>query len=206
MAAAVLSRLDNARRGYGVSGSYDPAMVTRDAASGDTPITVRDRDAVDVDDRFMREALAQAHLARDSCEVPVGAVVVLEDRVVGRGHNRPISTVDPTAHAEMAAIRDAARRMGNYRLTGATLYVTLEPCAMCAGAIVHARIGRLVFGATEPKAGAVHSTMRMLEHPSFNHRVEVVTTVLEDECRDLIKSFFAERRGAAQTSRPAPTR
>lgn len=183
--------------------SYDTDVVTLAATSVDTFTTVTDRGAEDVDDRFMREALAQACVARDSSEVPVGAVVVLGDRVVGRGHNRPIGTIDPTAHAEVEAIRDAARVVGNYRLTGATLYVTLEPCAMCAGAIVHARIGRLVFGATEPKAGAVRSTMRMLEHLSFNHRVEVVTNVLEGECRDLIQSFFAERRSVAQAPPPA---
>ncbi|MXW36632.1 MAG: nucleoside deaminase, partial [Chloroflexi bacterium] len=124
----------------------------------------------------MREALAEAFRAMAGGEVPVGAVVVAGDtgRIVGRGRNQPIGAADPTAHAEVVALRDAARRTGNYRLTGATLYVTVEPCLMCAGALVHARIGTLVYGAPEPKAGAVRSVMRALEHPALNHRVEVV--------------------------------
>ncbi len=146
------------------------------------------------DERWMREALAEARLARERGEVPVGAVVVLDGAVVGRGSNQPIRAVDPTAHAEIAALRAAARTVGNYRLTGATLYVTVEPCLMCAGALVHARIGRLVFGAAEPKAGAVCSMMRALDHPALNHRVEVAGGVLESECTELIQAFFAERR------------
>jgi tRNA(adenine34) deaminase len=144
----------------------------------------------------MREALAQARLGADAGEVPVGAVVVLDGAVVGWGFNRPISAVDPTAHAEIVALRDAAARVGNYRLTGATLYVTIEPCLMCAGALVHARIGTLVFGAAEPKAGAVVSTMRALEHEALNHRVGVVGGVLEAECRAAVQAFFRGRRAA----------
>ena len=148
---------------------------------------------------YMREALTEASRAAAAGEVPVGAVVVARDtgRIIGRGVNHPIGALDPTAHAEVVALRDAARRTGNYRLTGATLYVTVEPCLMCAGALVHARIGTLVFGAAEPKAGAVRSVMRMLEHPALNHRVTVVAGVLGDECRGRMQAFFSARRHAA---------
>jgi len=131
--------------------------------------------------------------------VPVGAVVVLDGAIVGQGFNRPIRSLDPTAHAEIVALRAAAVQVGNYRLTGATLYVSIEPCAMCAGALVHARIGRLVFGAREPKAGAVVSTARLLEHAAFNHRVEVVEGVLADEAATVLRDFFASRRAAQRT-------
>src|SRR5689334_7799032 len=139
---------------------------------------------------FMREALALADEGRRAGEVPVGAVVVLGGEVVGRGFNQPIGARDPTAHAEVVAMRDAARRLGNYRLTGATLYVTPEPCLMCVGAIVHARIATLVFGATEPKAGAIESTQRAHEHPALNHRITVVSGVLSAECGAVLKEFF----------------
>lgn len=142
----------------------------------------------------MRAALELAAKGRECGEVPVGAVVVLDGAVVGRGFNQPISAHDPTAHAEIAAIRDAAARVGNYRLTGAVLYVTIEPCQMCVGAMVHARIARLVYGAPEPKAGAVESAMRALEHPSLNHRVDATGGVLADDCREMMQSFFQERR------------
>ena len=144
----------------------------------------------------MREALAQARLAWDRGEVPVGAVVVLHGTVIGEGFNQPISAHDPTAHAEVVAIRDAATRLGNYRLTGATMYVTIEPCQMCVGALVHARVARVVYGAPEPKAGAIESAMRAHEHPSLNHRVVAVGGVLESECRDVIQEFFERRRKA----------
>jgi tRNA(adenine34) deaminase len=144
---------------------------------------------------FMREALAEARRAAAAGEVPVGAVVVLGGEVVGRGFNQPISGNDPTAHAEIVALRDAARRVGNYRLTGATMVVTVEPCLMCVGALVHARVARLVFGAPEPKAGAIVSAMRALEHPRLNHRFEVVEGVLAGECRQVVRAFFRERRG-----------
>lgn len=145
---------------------------------------------------YMRAALAEAARALAAGEVPVGAVVVdpPSGQIVGRGFNQPISGVDPTAHAELLALRDAARRVGNYRLTGMALYVTIEPCVMCAGALVHARIGTLVYGAAEPKAGAVRTVRRVLDHPSLNHRVEVVTGVLEAESRAIVQSFFAGRR------------
>ena len=143
---------------------------------------------------YMRDALAEAFKAMANREVPVGAVVVSEGRVVGTGFNYPIGDTDPTAHAEIVALRDAARRLGNHRLTGATLYVTVEPCLMCAGALVHARLGTLVFGAPEPKAGAVRSVMRALDHPSLNHRVDVVGGVLEEDCRRMMQAFFNARR------------
>ena len=147
------------------------------------------------DERHMRAALVEARRARDRDEVPVGAVVVLDGEVVGRGCNQPVHGVDPTAHAEIVALRAAARTVGNYRLTGATVYVTVEPCLMCAGALVHGRIGRLVYGAPEPKAGAVRSAMHVLDDASLNHRVEVLGGLLERECRELIRAFFAGRRG-----------
>ncbi len=143
---------------------------------------------------FMRAALEQARLAARAGEVPVGAVLVVDDEVVGAGFNQPIGGHDPTAHAEIVAIRAAAARIGNYRLTGATLYVTVEPCLMCVGAMVHARIGTVVFGAPEPKAGAVVSTLAAHELPSLNHRMAAVGGVLGDECRDVIQAFFKERR------------
>ena len=142
----------------------------------------------------MQRALALARRAADEGEVPVGAVVVLDGLAIGQGFNRPIRAHDPTAHAEVVALRSAAAQIGNYRLTGATLYVTIEPCAMCAGALVHARIARLVFGAREPRAGAVVSTVRLLDQPHLNHRVEVVEGVLADESATLLRAFFAARR------------
>ena len=143
---------------------------------------------------FMREALALAESAARAGEVPVGAVVVAGGEIVGRGHNQSIGSHDPTAHAEIVAMRDAARRLGNYRLTNATLYVTVEPCVMCVGAMVHARIGTLVFGAPEPKAGAIESTQRTHEHPALNHRIRVVSGVLAAECGEAMRRFFEGRR------------
>ncbi|MBL8142989.1 MAG: tRNA adenosine(34) deaminase TadA [Acidobacteria bacterium] len=148
--------------------------------------------------RFMAEALDEARRAGEAGEVPIGAVVVIDDAIVGRGGNGPIGRHDPTAHAEVVALRDAAQRVGNYRLPGSTVYVTVEPCMMCVGALVHARVARLVFGAREPKAGAVVSTQRALEHPALNHRVEVVEGIDEDTCRDVVQEFFRQRREAAR--------
>lgn len=142
----------------------------------------------------MRLALAQAEKAREAGEVPVGAVVVLGDRVIGEGFNQPISSHDPTAHAEVIALRAAARSLGNYRLTGATMYVSVEPCLMCVGAMVHARIGLVVFGAPEPKAGAVQSMTRAHELAGLNHRLDVLGGVLEAESRALLQAFFKDRR------------
>lgn len=143
---------------------------------------------------WMRSALVLAEQARSRNEVPVGAVVVKEDKIIGRGFNQPISAADPTAHAEIQAMRDAATQLGNYRLAGCTLVVTVEPCTMCAGALVHARISRLVFGAREPRSGAVVSTAQVLDNPGLNHRVDVIEGVLADECGERMKSFFRERR------------
>jgi tRNA(adenine34) deaminase len=142
----------------------------------------------------MRLALEQAERARRHGEVPIGAVVVVEGRVVGSGCNQPISAVDPTAHAEVNAIRAAAVAVGNYRLTGATLYVTIEPCLMCVGAMIHARLALVVYGAVEPRTGALVSAARIHEMPGLNHRVEAVGGVLEDDCRALIQDFFKARR------------
>jgi tRNA(adenine34) deaminase len=139
-------------------------------------------------------ALVEARQAAAAGEVPVGAVVVLDGRVVGAGFNRPISSHDPTAHAEIVAMREAARAVENYRLTGAALYVTVEPCMMCVGAMVHARIGLVVFGAGEPKAGALISAQRAHELPWLNHRMAVEGGVREQECRALMQTFFLERR------------
>ena len=142
----------------------------------------------------MRLALEEAARARELGEVPVGAVVVLDGEVVATGRNQPVSLVDPTAHAEVNALRAAAAAIGNYRLTGATLYVTIEPCLMCVGAMVHARIGLVVFGASEPRAGALVSAARAHETPGLNHRLLVLGGVLEDECREMMQTFFREKR------------
>lgn len=149
------------------------------------------------DQDFMQAALSEAKRALAAGEVPVGAVVVLEGVVVGAGYNQPIGASDPTAHAEIVALRAAARAVGNYRLTGATLYVTVEPCMMCVGAMVHARVGAVVYGATEPKAGALVSAQRAHEAPGLNHRLAVRGGVCEEECRAIMQAFFRERRGAA---------
>lgn len=144
----------------------------------------------------MREALDLADRAAAAGEVPVGAVVVKGGEVIGRGHNHPIAAHDPTAHAEVVALREAAAALGNYRLTGATLYVTVEPCLMCVGAAIHARVATVVYGATEPRAGAIESSQRVWEHPSLNHRISVVAGVLAGECQQRIRAFFLQRRGA----------
>ena len=146
------------------------------------------------DEYWMHRALALAASAAEQGEVPVGAVVVRDNREIGAGYNAPISGCDPTAHAEIRALRGAARRVGNYRLPGATLYVTLEPCTMCVGAIIHSRVSRLVYGAREPKSGAVISTRRTLEEATFNWQVEVTGGVLENPCSEVISDFFAARR------------
>ena len=144
--------------------------------------------------KWMKAALREAEKALEQGEVPVGAIVVREGEVIGTGRNRPISSSDPTAHAEIAALREAGRQADNYRLTGCTLYVTLEPCAMCAGAMVHARIARLVFGATDPKAGAAGSVFDIVGSPRLNHRVETHGGVMEEACGDLLREFFRARR------------
>lgn len=142
----------------------------------------------------MRGALEQARQAAAEGEVPVGALVVLNDRIIATGYNRPIGELDPSAHAEMRAIRQACLAVGNYRLPGATLYVTVEPCTMCAGLLVHSRIARLVYGAPEPKSGAVTSRLQVLNEGAYNHRIEVTGGVLAGECSALMSDFFARRR------------
>jgi tRNA(adenine34) deaminase len=148
----------------------------------------------DVHERLMAEALAEARRAGVAGEVPIGAVIVIDGEIIARGDNHPIAASDPTAHAEIVAIRQAAGRLGNYRLPGAVLYVTVEPCLMCVGAIVHARIATVVFGAAEPRTGAVLSTVHGGELPGHNHRFEVVSGVCEPACRALMQEFFKQRR------------
>lgn len=143
---------------------------------------------------YMREALAEARRAFDLGEVPIGAVVRCGDEVIGRGHNRRETLGDPTAHAEILAIRDASAHLGGWRLADTILYVTVEPCPMCAGALVMARVARLVFGADDPKAGAVRSLYNLVQDPRLNHRLEVTGGVLEGECRELMQSFFRRLR------------
>jgi tRNA(adenine34) deaminase len=142
----------------------------------------------------MAAALEQARLGLAAGEVPIGAVLVVNDQIVARAFNQPIRAVDPTAHAEILALREAAARLGNYRLLDATVYVTLEPCVMCVGALVHARVREVVYGAPEPKTGALVSTARLLEIPQLNHRFAVTGGVLEADSRDLIQRFFREKR------------
>jgi tRNA(adenine34) deaminase len=169
-----------------------------DDSSSETasPSLVAERDV-----KFMQRALELARRAEQDGEVPVGALVVLDNEIIGEGWNRPIGAADPTAHAEIAAVRAAAARLGNYRLTGATLYVTLEPCPMCAGAIVQSRIARVVFGATDPLAGAAGTVFNLLQSPSLNHRTEIQSGVLAEECSRMLKGFFQSKRGATS---PAP--
>lgn len=146
------------------------------------------------DEQFMREALSLAQQAAELGEVPVGAIVVKDGVIVGRGSNAPIGSHDPSAHAEILALRDAANNIGNYRLVDCSLYVTLEPCAMCAGAIQHARIGQLVFGAKDPKTGACGSVVNLMAEDKLNHHTDVVAGVLENECGQLLSDFFKQRR------------
>lgn len=157
------------------------------------------------DERWMDRALALAGEAAARGEVPVGAVVVLDGREIGAGFNAPISGCDPTAHAEIRALRDAGARIGNYRLPGATLYVTLEPCTMCVGAIVHARISRLVYGAAEPKAGAVESARRTLDEPHLNWQVQAIGGVRAAQCSQTISAFFSQRRADIRRRRQQPS-
>src|SRR5207302_1537550 len=146
------------------------------------------------DELWMEEALRCAQRAHEAGEVPVGAVVVCDGRIVGRGWNRNITRSDPTAHAEVIALREAGAAVGNHRLEDCELFVTIEPCTMCAGALVHARIQRLVYGADDPKAGAVHSVMQVLNHPQLNHKIEVHSGVLAGRSAEVLQSFFRNRR------------
>ena len=155
-------------------------------------VVTPDQDASD--EAMMREALREAVAAAEAGEVPIGAVVVLNGQIIARGRNRSIEDRDPTAHAEIVALRQAASKIDNYRILDATVFVTVEPCAMCAGALVWSRARRLVYGATDPKAGAVHSLFEICTTDTLNHRLEVRANVLEDECRSLMQSFFRGRR------------
>ena len=146
------------------------------------------------DTELMQAALDEARLAQEAGEVPIGAVIVHDGAIIARGQNRVLRDNDPTAHAEIAALRAAAMQLGNYRLNGCSLYVTLEPCAMCAGAMIHARIDRLVYAATDPKAGAAGSVLSVLNHPRLNHQMQVEQGIFADESAELLRSFFRERR------------
>jgi tRNA(adenine34) deaminase len=159
-------------------------------------------EAQGIDQNFQRQALELAREAERVGEVPVGAVVVLDGRVIGRGRNSPVSTNDPTAHAEIIALREAAASIGNYRIEGATLYVTIEPCVMCAGALVAARISRLVFGSRDLRFGGVRSKFRLADADVLNHRVEIAEGVLGAECAELLQRFFMEARSRASQPRP----
>jgi len=155
------------------------------------------------DIHWMRRALRQAERAAAVGEVPVGAVLLdAEGRILAEDHNRPIASRDPTGHAEIRVVREAARRVDNYRLVGTTLYVTLEPCVMCLGALIHARVARLVYGATEPKTGAIESAGQLFEHMDFNHRMEIEGGVLAGEAAELMSRFFAERRALKKNTTP----
>jgi tRNA(adenine34) deaminase len=172
-------------------------MAKRKSANGETNSEasadlLRNSDAND--EFFMGFALNEALLAHNAGEVPIGAVIVIDNQIAGSGHNRPIGSSDPTAHAEIVALRDAARRVGNYRLTEATLYVTIEPCAMCAGAMVNARVKRLVYGAADLRAGGVDTVFQICTNSSLNHRVEVTSGVRAEESRQLMQAFFRQRR------------
>lgn len=149
---------------------------------------------METDVQFMQEALAEARSAGAAGEVPIGAVLVRDGRILARSGNRTIRDCDPTAHAEMVVLREAARLLGNYRLAGTTLYVTIEPCSMCAGAMIQARVPHLVYGADDPKAGAVRSCFEILSNHRLNHQVEVSSGVLAEDCASLLQSFFAQRR------------
>jgi tRNA(adenine34) deaminase len=150
---------------------------------------------LDNDELFMEEALRAGQRALEAGEVPIGAVVVCDGRIVGRGWNRNLTDFDPTAHAEIVALRQAGAAIGNHRLGDCQMFSTIEPCAMCSGALVHARIKRLVYGADDPKAGAVHSVIEVLNHPALNHHMEVERGVLAGRCAELLQAFFRERRG-----------
>jgi tRNA(adenine34) deaminase len=149
---------------------------------------------MEADIQYMQEALAEAHSAAEASEVPIGAVLIHDGKILTRSGNRTIRDGDPTAHAEIVVLREAARLLGNYRLTDTTLYVTIEPCSMCAGAIIQARVPRLVYGADDPKGGAIRSCFEILSHPRLNHQVEVTAGVLAADCAAILQSFFAKRR------------
>ncbi|CAM3128334.1 tRNA adenosine(34) deaminase TadA [Cupriavidus taiwanensis] len=177
-----------------------PLPLRAPRALPDDPAQAAERDA-----RYMRAALEEARLAEAAGEVPVGAVVVWNDTIIARGHNLPIRSVDPSAHAEMQALRAAAQVIGNYRMPECELYVTLEPCAMCSGAILHARLRHVVFGASDPKTGAAGSVVNLFEQAQLNHQTTIAGGVLADPCGQMLKDFFGARRRAQKAARqPAP--
>ncbi|MGD2139403.1 MAG: tRNA adenosine(34) deaminase TadA [Burkholderiales bacterium] len=169
---------------------YQTGVTARDSSSAGG----LQADVAAADAQFMRRALALAGMGAECGEVPVGAVVVLDGEIIGEGYNAPISHHDPSAHAEILAMREAAHRVGNYRLAGSSLYVTLEPCAMCAGAMMHARVSRVVFGASDPKTGACGSVVDLFAEAQLNHHADVIGGVLADECAQVLRSFFQTRR------------
>ena len=157
--------------------------------------------ASEQDAAWMQTALEQAALAAAAGEVPVGALVIKDGEIIGRGHNRNLLDNDPTAHAEIVALRQAAARVGNHRLPGCVMVATIEPCSMCAGALVHARIARLVYGAADPKAGADGSVLQVINHPSLNHQIEVTAGVLTGKCSEILREFFRQRRSSVPANR-----
>jgi len=165
------------------------------AESQNNSVNTRSRD----DAAWMELALEQARLAGNAGEVPVGALVIREGEIVGQGHNRNLLDNDPTAHAEIVALRRAAARVGNHRLSGCVMYATIEPCSMCAGALIHARISRLVYGAADPKAGAAGSVLEVLNHPRLNHKMEIASGVLAEECSEVLQEFFRRKRASSAT-------
>ena len=173
-------------------------MVQQQADSIDAISMVSEQDI-----KFMKHALYLADKAELIGEVPVGACIVVDGEIVGEGYNEPITTYDPSAHAELRAVQQAARQVQNYRLVDATLYVTLEPCSMCAGMLVHARVKRVVFGAWDAKTGAAGSVMNLLQHPALNHQAEIVSGVLADECADKLSCFFQKRRKEIKAAKTA---
>ena len=157
----------------------------------ENPEFMRSRD----DESWMEQALEQARMAAQAGEVPVGALVIKDGKIIGLGHNRNLLDHDPAAHAEIVALRQSAARLGNHRLTGCEMFVTIEPCAMCAGALVHARLARLVYGTSDPKAGAAGSVLQVLNHPGLNHKMEIRSGVLAEKCSEILQKFFREKRG-----------
>jgi tRNA(adenine34) deaminase len=177
-----------------IAGSrHQSSTIPRTTLTDDRRVTTDDLSHA-TDELFMEEALRAARRALESGEVPVGAIIVCDGRIIARGCNRNLTGNDPTAHAEIVALRETGAIIGNHRLGDCELFATIEPCAMCAGALVHARVKRLVYGADDPKAGAVHSVMQVLNHPQLNHRMEVKGGVLAGRCAELVQSFFRQRR------------
>ncbi|MFZ2012055.1 MAG: tRNA adenosine(34) deaminase TadA, partial [Candidatus Sulfotelmatobacter sp.] len=175
-------------------GAKDKAATRTPVIPSSVELSVSPQSLTINDELWMEEALRSAQRALEAGEVPVGAVVVCGERIIGRGWNRNITDRDATAHAEIMALREAATTLGNHRLAGCDLFATIEPCSMCAGALVHARIKRLVYGADDPKAGAVHSIMQVLNHPGLNHKVEIRSGILAGRCAELLQTFFKSRR------------